>query len=61
MVLNTKKAKCMPFNNSQKKDFLPTLSIKEGDNLEVVYQIKLVGLVVMSDMGWKEHVNYTIQ
>ena len=61
MVLNTKKTKCMPFNNSQTKDFLPTLSIKEGANLEVVYQIKLVGLVVTSNMGWNEHVNYTIQ
>ena len=54
MVLNTKKTKCMPFNNSQTKDFLPTLNIKEGANLEVVYQIKLVGLVVTSNMGWNE-------
>ena len=40
---------------------MPTLSIKEGAKLEVVYKIKLVGLVVTSDIRWNEHVNYAIQ
>ena len=60
MVLNSKKTKCMPFNNSKTRDFIPKLSIEEGSNLEVIYNLKLVGLVLTSDLSWKEHVIYTI-
>jgi hypothetical protein len=60
MVLNSKKTKCMPFNNSQTKDFIPKLSVEEGSNLEVIYRLKLVGLVLTSDLNWEEHIVYTI-
>ena len=60
MVLNSKKTKCMPFNNSKTRDFIPKLSVEEGTNLEVIYKLKLVGLVLTSDLSWKEHVIYTI-
>ena len=33
MVLNSKKTKCIPFNNSQTKDFIPKLSVEEVSNL----------------------------
>ena len=59
MLLNSKKTKCMPFNNSMKRDFIPKLSVEEGTYLEVIYRIKLVGLVLTSDLSWKEHVIYT--
>ena len=60
MVLNSKKTKCIPFINSQTKDFMPQLKIQEDDFLEVIYQLKLVGLVVTSDLTWHKHVKYTV-
>ena len=36
------------------------LKIQDGDFLEVIYKLKLVELVVTSDMTWQEHVNYPI-
>ena len=50
----------MPFNNSQTKDFIPKLSVEEGSNLEVIYRLKLVGLVLTSDLDWEDHIVYTI-
>ena len=50
----------MPFISSLTKDFMPHLKIQDGDFLEVIYKLKLVGLVVTSDMTWQEHVNYTV-
>ena len=39
---------------------MPHLKIQDGDFLEVIYKLKLVGLVVTSDKTWQEHVNYTV-
>ena len=59
MVLNGKKIKCLPFILSQTKDFQPELILEEGNYLEVVYGLKLVGLVISSSLTWEEHINYT--
>ena len=61
MVLNEKKTKCLPFILSQTKDFQPELSLEEGKYLEVVYRLKLVGLVISSSLTWNEHINYTVK
>ena len=61
MMLNKKKTKCMPFISSRSKDFMPELRLEEETNLEVIYQLKLVGLVITSDLTWEEHVNYTVE
>ena len=60
MKLNGKKTKCMPFIFSLTKDFEPRLSLEDGKYLEVIYQMKLVGLVISSDMTWNGHVSYTV-
>ena len=60
MVLNSKKTKCIPFINSRTKDFIPQLSIEEGKHIEVIYQLKLVGVVITSDLTWNAHINYTV-
>ena len=60
MKLNHSKTKCLPFINSNTKDFMPQLSLEEGTNLEVIYKLKLVGLVVTSDLTWTAHVDYTV-
>ena len=60
MVLNAKKTKCLPFNRSENKDFMPQLWIDQHQPLEVIYTLKLVGLVVTSDLSWHSHVKYTV-
>ena len=61
MVLNSKKTKVIPFNNSKKRDFLPQLSVEPEKYLEVIYQLKLVGVMITSDLTWQSHVDYTIK
>ena len=60
MVLNNKKTKCIPFVNSKTRDFMPQLTLEEGKYLELIYQLKLVGLVITSELTWDEHVQYTV-
>ena len=60
MLLNSKKTKCLPFTNSITKDFMPELSLEEGTYLEVIYQMKLVGLVINIELTWNDHVAYTV-
>ena len=60
MVFNSKKTKCMPFVNGLTKDFMPLLSIDPGNYLNVIYQLKLVGVVLTSDLTWNAHINYTL-
>jgi hypothetical protein len=60
MVLNAKKTKCLPFIRSESKDFMPELRIDQDSTLEVIYSLKLVGLVVTSDLGWHSHIKYTV-
>ena len=61
MVLNSKKTKVFPFINSKKRDFLPQLSIEPEKYLEVIYELKLVGVVITSDNTWQAHVDYTVR
>ena len=61
MVLNSKKTKCLPFLKSKVNDFMPQLKIEGEDYLEVIYSLKLVGLVVTSGVNWHEHVDYTVK
>ena len=61
MLLNSKKTKCLPFVNSVTKDFMPEISIVEGKYLEVIYELRLVLLVVSSDMTWSAHIKYTVK
>ena len=60
MVINSKKTKCLPFNSSLTKDFLPQFQLEEGVYLDVIYQLKLVGLVITSDLCWTPHIEYTV-
>ena len=51
----------MPFINSLTKDFEPKLSIEEGTQLEIIYKLKLVGLVITSSLTWHDHIAYTVK
>ena len=39
---------------------MPQLTLEEGSYLEVIYELKLVGLVLTSDNTWTAHVDYTV-
>ena len=60
MKLNKSKTKCLPFISSNTRDFMPQLALEEDSYLEVIYELKLVGLVISSDNTWTAHVNYTV-
>ena len=61
MLFNFKKTKVIPFNFSKTKDFIPRLSFPSSEPLEVVYQTKLVGTVISSNLSWGPHVEYTVK
>ena len=51
MKLNLSKTELMLFNNSKKYDFIPNIKL-QGIQLETVEEIKLLGVVLRSDMRW---------
>ena len=61
MKINLKKTKIIPFNFTKTMDFIPELSFPGGDPLEVIYQTKLVGVIVDSTLSWGPHVEYTVK
>ena len=59
MKINMDKTKVMLFNTARNWDFTPTVSLGNDDtNLEVVEQIKLLGIIVTSDMKWHANTAY---
>ena len=54
MKLNTKKTKIIPFNFSINRDFEPNITLA-GNQLDVVYKTKLLGIIFTSDCKWKEN------
>ena len=57
MVINSSKTKLMVFNKSQKYDFMPEFSISANNEpIEVVEQMKLLGLTIDSDLTWHSQV-----
>ena len=50
MLLNPIKTKAMLFNTLRNYDCIPQISIKSGENIEVVEQHKILGQIVRSDM-----------
>ena len=53
MKINEEKTKVMLFNSTKKWDFSPSVSLGIRDtNLEVVDEIKLLGIIITSDMKW---------
>ena len=43
------------FNRSRKYDFLPECSFGDGQQLQVVDEIKLLGVTMRSDLSWSSH------
>ena len=52
MKINQSKCKVILFNTSRKYDFMPQISFDGLNNLEVVEELKLLGIVFQSNMRW---------
>ena len=48
----SKKKKAMIFNSKIKTDFMPKLFLQDGYQIEVVEEIKLLGITITSDLIW---------
>ena len=57
MKINEKKTKIMPFNFTRKYDFIPNYSIN-GQDLEVVYETKLLGVKIQSNCKWSSNTKH---
>ena len=60
MKINQTKTKVMLFNNSKQNDFLPELKL-DGEQLELVEQMKLLGVIITSDLKWHENTNHIVK
>ena len=48
----------MLFNKSRKYDFMPEIQISQGENLEVIEEFKILGIVISTDLKWNKHIEY---
>ena len=53
MKINQQKSKVMLFNTSRTYDFMPKITIDGMNYLEVVEELKLLGIVFQTDMRWQ--------
>ena len=56
MKINTEKTKVMLFNKSTSIDFMPQLRLGSDEYLQVVEQMKLLGVTFTADLKWHKHV-----
>ena len=58
MKINPKKTKIIKFNKSRRHDFPPELSLSGNQMLEVVPEVKLVGIMVSHDLKWQKNTDF---
>ena len=56
MMVNKKKTMVMPFNFTLKYDFIPWLNFPGEEPLKVIYETKLLGVTIRSDLTFSSHV-----
>ena len=57
MKLNKDKTKVMLFNTAKQSDFMPEIVV-DNENLEVVEEFKLLGVMITSDLKWETNTEY---
>ena len=60
MILNQKKTKQMIFNYTDNYQFATRMSVK-NENLEIVKETKLLGVIISDDLKWSKNTNYLIK
>ena len=53
MLINHSKTKVILFNNRKVYDFMPKLTLLNDECLEVVEEVKLLGIIIKSDLSWQ--------
>jgi hypothetical protein len=61
MKINESKTNVILFNNAVKYDFLPKLSLNADSSLKIVEEIKLLGVMVRSDLSWRSNTTFICQ
>ena len=61
MKINKDKTKAILFNNAVKNDFHPTLTLGGEIQIEVLEEIKLLGVKIRSDLSWKTNTDSMCQ
>ena len=59
MKINYKKTKLMVFNPGRAIDFLPRFNFNDNE-LEIVEETKLLGLIISSDLSWSMVIQHRI-
>ena len=59
MKLNIKKTKLMLFNPCSSKDFMPEIVIN-NTRIDLVEEIKLLGVMLTSDLSWAANTQYIV-
>ena len=57
MMLNQKKTKQIIFNFNRDKQFTTEVELK-NESLELVNEVKLLGVIISSDLKWHKNTNY---
>ena len=60
MVLNEKKTKVIIFNFTEKYQFATRLELN-GQNLEIMNQAKLLGVIITNDLKWDANTDYLVK
>ena len=60
MILNVKKTKVMIFNYTQKYQFTTNLKL-QNEELEIVKETKLLGVIITDDLKWDKNTQYLIK
>ena len=61
MKINPNKTKDMSFNKSWKFDYPPEVHFSNKEHLEVITEIKLVGVIISDDLKWQKSTDYICQ
>ena len=59
--INYKKTKLMLFNPCKSIDFMPAMEVGGGDLLEVVDEIRLLGVKISSDLKWSKNTEEVVK
>ena len=60
MKINYGKTKLMVFNPGHSRDFLPRFTFND-DELDVVDEFKLLGVIIRSDLSWEQNTDYIVK
>ena len=55
MKINYKKTKLILFNPGTSRDFMPKFVLDNGEELDLVEETRLLGVVLRSDLSWSSH------